>query len=84
MEQIAATFEQYRRSIDGVSRATPELDASTQQNAAMFEETNAALQLLDGAAKSLMKQVDACDIKNNRTQQMWTIRQSQIILRQNR
>lgn len=62
MEQIADTFEDNRRNIDDVSKATQELDASTQKNAAMFEETNAAVQLLDGEAKSLMKQMDAFQI----------------------
>lgn len=65
MEQIAGTFEENRRSIDDVSRATSELDASAQKNAAIFEETNAAVQLLVGEAKSLMKQVDAFEIETS-------------------
>ncbi|MEE4187902.1 MAG: nitrate- and nitrite sensing domain-containing protein [Roseobacter sp.] len=65
MEQIAASFEENRKSIEVVSSAPAELDASTQKNAAMFEETNAAAQLLDGEAKSLMKEVSSFEISND-------------------
>jgi len=65
MEQIAGSFEENRRSIDDVSKATSKLDTSTQKNAAMLEETNAAVQLLDGEAKKLMTQVDAFEIENS-------------------
>ncbi|WP_171060598.1 methyl-accepting chemotaxis protein [Poseidonocella sp. HB161398] len=57
IDQIAATFEEAKLGISEISQATTQLDRTTQQNAAMFEETNAAIQTLDGEAKLLSREM---------------------------
>jgi len=64
IDQIAGSFEETRQSITEVSTATAELDTSTQRNAALFEETNAAVQLLDGEAKGLLSAVSTFEIED--------------------
>ncbi|MEP5731971.1 MAG: nitrate- and nitrite sensing domain-containing protein [Sulfitobacter sp.] len=65
MEQISESFEKTRDGIGEVSSATSELDAATQKNAAMFEETNAAVQLLEGEARSLTNEVNAFELEES-------------------
>ncbi|WP_172329995.1 methyl-accepting chemotaxis protein [Mangrovicoccus sp. HB161399] len=59
IDQIAATFEETKLGIAEISQATTQLDRTTQQNAAMFEETNAAIQTLEAEAKTLSREMAA-------------------------
>ena len=54
--QIAATSAESESSINEIRRVTVELDKSTQHNAAMFEETTAAVSSLELEARSLARQ----------------------------
>lgn len=57
MEDSARALEQTRDSIAEVSAATSDLDNATQKNAALFEETNAAVKLLETEANALASEV---------------------------
>jgi len=57
--EIAAASEQTATGIGEIAKATSELDRTTQQNAAVFEETNAAVRSLQSEATSLAGAVTA-------------------------
>jgi len=57
--QIVAAAQETATGIVEISNATTELDRTTQQNAAVFEETNAAVRSLQGEAASLAQSVAA-------------------------
>ncbi|MDJ0640204.1 MAG: methyl-accepting chemotaxis protein [Paracoccaceae bacterium] len=59
IEHVAASFQETRRIVGEVSSSTSELDKTTQETAAMLEEANAAVQLLDNEARSLTSDVSA-------------------------
>ncbi|OCX66532.1 hypothetical protein BFP70_04735 [Thioclava sp. SK-1] len=57
IEQIANAAKETEVGISEIAKATNELDRSTQQNAAMFEETNAAIATLRSETSSLVAEV---------------------------
>lgn len=56
---IASAMEETGTGVEEISRATSQLDSTTQQNAAMFEETNAASRTLQSEATALADAVAA-------------------------
>jgi methyl-accepting chemotaxis protein len=58
-EAIATAASETEQGINEISKATAELDRSTQQNAAMFEETSAAIGQLRDETGALVREVAA-------------------------
>ncbi|WP_444452427.1 methyl-accepting chemotaxis protein [Rhodobacter capsulatus] len=61
--EIVTASQETATGIGEISNATTELDRTTQQNAAVFEETNAAVRSLQGEATSLAEAVAAFRLK---------------------
>ncbi|MBE3639113.1 methyl-accepting chemotaxis protein [Mangrovicoccus algicola] len=59
IDRIAATFQEAKLGISEISEATTQIDRTTQQNAAMFEETNAAIHTLETEARRLSEEMGA-------------------------
>ncbi len=57
IEEIAGSFQETNRAVGEVTSSTSELDRTTQETAAMLEEANAAVQLLDNEARTLKSEV---------------------------
>ncbi len=57
IEEIAGSFQETKRAVGEVTSSTTELDRTTQETAAMLEEANAAVQLLDNEATALKSEV---------------------------
>ena len=57
IEEIATSFQSTRLGVEEVAQATANLDRTTQQNTARFEETNAAVQMLDQETTALLQEV---------------------------
>ena len=57
--EIVKAMDETSSGIAEISTATNQLDNTTQQNAAMFEETNAAVRALQSEAEALAKSVSA-------------------------
>jgi methyl-accepting chemotaxis protein len=55
--EISAASREQRSGIEEISRAVTQMDAGTQQNAALVEEATAAAQSLDDQAKVLKRLV---------------------------
>ena len=68
IEQVATSFQETRRIVGEVSSSTSELDKTTQETAAMLEEANAAVQLLDNEARSLTADVSAFRLQDEGAQ----------------
>jgi len=62
--EIVTASQETATGIGEISNATTELDRTTQQNAAVFEETNAAVRSLQGEATSLAEAVAAFRLKS--------------------
>jgi len=61
--EISAASQEQASGIDQVNMAVIQMDQTTQQNAALVEETTSASQCLTGQAKELMSMVAAFTIK---------------------
>lgn len=59
VDDIASSAEKQAGGLENVNQSIQKLDESTQQNAAMFEETSAANQLLSSEAKALSEVVNS-------------------------
>jgi len=59
INEIVTASQETATGIGEIANATSELDRTTQQNAAVFEETNAAVRSLQGEATSLAQAVAA-------------------------
>ena len=59
IREIVTASQETATGIREISNATNELDRTTQQNAAVFEQTNAAVSTLQGEASSLANAVSA-------------------------
>ena len=59
VDEIASSAGQQARGLESVNQAIQQLDKSTQQNAAMFEETSASNRLLTSEASTLAEVVKA-------------------------
>jgi methyl-accepting chemotaxis protein len=63
--EISAASQEQANGIDQVNKAIMQMDESTQQNAALVEETTSASQSMKDQARELMRQVDV--FKTSRT-----------------
>ncbi|MEJ2021525.1 MAG: methyl-accepting chemotaxis protein [Maritimibacter sp.] len=57
IREIAVSTRESAQRVSEISKATSHVDETTQQNAAMFEETNAAVRALEGEASALAEAV---------------------------
>lgn len=65
MQDIAGAAKQQSQKLNDVNAAVQQLDKSTQENAAMFEETTAANSALSSEAKTLSEIVAAFQFRND-------------------
>ncbi|MEJ2021524.1 MAG: methyl-accepting chemotaxis protein [Maritimibacter sp.] len=59
IREIAAATRQSSQGVTEIANATSMIDDTTQQNAAMFEETNASVRALESEARSLAQAIAA-------------------------
>lgn len=78
IQVITNTFDETEQGIAEVTSATSELDRTTQQNAAMFEETNAAVQSLEAEAASLASEVASFRLEMPDESEDWTMKNSAV------
>jgi len=63
MEQIALTDGQHASAISEVTKAVREMDDITQQNAALVEETNAAIEQTEGQAAAIETSISGFKVR---------------------
>jgi methyl-accepting chemotaxis protein len=66
--EITAASQEQASGIDQVNKAVMSMDETTQQNAALVEETTSAAQSMKEQAKGLMQQMEAFKIKQLNSQ----------------
>ncbi|PYF10659.1 methyl-accepting chemotaxis protein [Rhodobacter viridis] len=72
ISEIVTASQETATGIGEISNATTELDRTTQQNAAVFEETNAAVRSLQGEATALAESVAAFRLKGEEMRPRYT------------
>ncbi|OOC12152.1 methyl-accepting chemotaxis protein, partial [Dickeya dadantii] len=65
MDEIASASDEQSRGINQISTAVAEMDATTQQNAALVEESSAAANSLEEQAQTLEHAVSVFRLGNN-------------------